>query len=290
MARSIASMVLVLTWCVASAEAPLEFGAAPADAAWQFEGSRTVCRLSHEIPNFGEARFVQQAGGSLQFDMSAWRVDLSGALDVTSFAPPWLAGHPLDKALGRVEVSQPHEVVADAALAESMLRALYRGEQPRFASQDVRVSLSAVSFRPLYDSYARCVAQLVPVSFKQIERSTIAFAPGRASLNDAAKARLDLIAEYVKADRAVSHIFVEGYTDSSGRERKNRVLSEQRAKAVTSYLIGAGCGSESIEYRFHGSRFPIASNDTEAGRVQNRRTTVRLERGPERGPAKVAKR
>ena len=76
MARSIASMVLVLAWCVASAEAPLEFGAAPADAAWQFEGSRTICRLSHEIPNFGEARFVQQAGGSLQFDMSAWRVDL----------------------------------------------------------------------------------------------------------------------------------------------------------------------------------------------------------------------
>ncbi len=167
-----------------------------------------------------------------------------------------------------------------------MLRALYRGEQPRFASQDVSISLSAVSFRPLYDSYARCVAQLVPASFKQLERSTIAFAPGRATLNDAAKARLDLIAEYVKADRTVAHIYVEGYTDSSGRERKNRILSEQRAKAVTGYLIGAGCGSESIEYRFHGSRFPIASNETEAGRVQNRRTTVRLERGP----GKLAKR
>ena len=197
MARSIASMALVLVWCAAAAESPLQFGVAPADAAWQFEGSRTACRLSHEIPNFGEARFIQQA-----------------------------------------------------------------------------------------DSYARCVAQLVPASFKQLERSTIAFAPGRATLNDTAKARLDLIAEYVKADRTVSHIFVEGYTDSSGRERKNRILSEQRAKAVTSYLIAAGCGSESIDYRFHGSRFPIASNQTEAGRVQNRRTTVRLERGP----AKLAKR
>lgn len=281
MARSIASTALVCVWwCATAVAAPLEFGAAPADAAWQFVGSRTECKLSHEIPNFGEARFVQQAGGGLQFDMSAWRVDLGGALEVTSFSPPWLASRAPEQSLGRVERSGPHQVIVDASLAESMLRALYRGEQPRFASQDVSVSLSAVSFRPVYDSYARCIAQLLPASFKQLERSTIVFAPGRAVLNDAAKARLDMIAQYVQADRTVAHIFVEGYSDRSGRERKNRILSEQRAKAVTSYLIGAGCSSESIDYRFHGSRFPIASNDTEVGREQNRRATVRLERGP----------
>ena len=142
--------------------------------------------------------------------MSAWRVDLGSAMEVTSFAPPWLAAHPPEKSLGRVELSRPRELVADASLAESMLRALYRGEQPRLASQDVSISLSAVSFRPLYDSYARCVAQLVPASFKQLERSTIAFAPGRATLNDTAKARLDLIAEYVKADRTVVAHFRRG--------------------------------------------------------------------------------
>src|SRR5882672_3173734 len=156
-------MTFVLMWCAATAaEVPVEFGAAPAAAAWQFEGDRTRCRLSHEIPNFGEARFVQEAGAQLQFDMSAWRVDLGAAMDVTSFSPPWLAGHPPIKSLGRIEVSRPHEVVTDAPMAESMLRALYRGEQPRFASSDVGVSLSAVSFRAPYETYARCVAQLLP--------------------------------------------------------------------------------------------------------------------------------
>ncbi len=279
-------MAFGLMWCAASvAEGPLEFGAGPAAAAWRFDGSRTSCRLSHEIPNFGEARFVQEAGGKLEFDMSAWRIDLNGGMDVTSDSPPWLAAHPLVKELGRVETSAPREIVVGAPLAEAMLRALYRGEQPRFASPDVHVSISAVSFRPPYDSYARCVAQLLPASFSQLERSAIAFSPNQALLNDAAKARLDLIAQYIHADRTVTHIFVDGHTDSSGRERKNRMLSEKRAKAVADYLIASGCDSESIETRFHGSRFPVASNKTEEGRVQNRRTAVRLERGQ----AKLAK-
>jgi outer membrane protein OmpA-like peptidoglycan-associated protein len=278
-ARSIACMAFGLVWCAAAvAEAPLEFGAGPAAAVWQFEGSRTSCRLSHEIPNFGEARFVQAAGGKLEFDMSAWRIEFDSGMDVTSDSPPWLPVHPTAKELGRVEATASHEIVASAELADSMLRALYRGEQPRFVSPDVSVSISAVSFRPLYDSYARCVAQLLPASFSQLERSAIVFAPNRAVLNDAAKARLDLIAEYLHADRSVTHIFVDGHTDNSGRERKNRALSEKRAKVVADYLVASGCGLESIETRSHGSRFPIASNKTEEGRAQNRRTTVRLER------------
>lgn len=286
MARSIGCMVLGLVWCVASAaEAPLEFGAGPAAAAWQFEGSRTSCRLSHEIPNFGEARFVQEAGGKLEFDMSAWRIDLNGVMEVTSDSPPWLAAQTLAKELGRVEASAPRVIVAGEQLADAMLRALYRGEQPRLASPGVSVSISAVSFRTPYDSYARCVAELLPASFSQLERSAIAFAPDQSVLNDAAKARLDLIVEYMRADRTVTRVFVDGHTDRSGRERKNRILSEKRAKAVTEYLVASGCDSETIETRFHGSRFPIASNSTEAGRVQNRRTMVRLERGP----AKLAK-
>jgi len=278
-AQSIGSMAGILLWSVASAaQTPLEFSADPATAAWQFQGDRTACRLTHEIPNFGEARFVQEAGGRVAFDLSAWRIDLNGEMDVSTRAPAWLAAYPHTESLGRVSTRPPHALVADAPLAEAMLRALYRGEQPEFASPDVSVSISAVSFRPLYDAYARCVAQLLPASFSQLERSAIAFAPGKSVLDDSAKSRLDLVADYVRADRTIKRIRVEGHTDSSGREHKNRMLSEQRAKAVTDYLVAAGCDPESIEANFHGSRFPAASNATEEGRAQNRRVTVHLER------------
>jgi outer membrane protein OmpA-like peptidoglycan-associated protein len=278
-AKGIGSIVGVLLWSAASiAGPPLEYGADPASAAWQFEGSRTVCRLTHEIPNFGEARFVQEAGSALAFDLSAWRVGLTGEMDVSAETPPWLVSYPRSEPLGRVSVRAPHEVVAAALLAEAMLRALYRGEQPKLASEDLSVSLSAVGFRPTYDAYARCVSQLLPASFEQLERSVIAFAPDQSRLNDAGKARLDLIADYVRADPGVKHIQVEGHTDSSGRERKNRMLSEQRAKEVVDYLVAAGLDVEAIETRFRGSRFPVASNKTEEGRAQNRRVTVHLER------------
>jgi outer membrane protein OmpA-like peptidoglycan-associated protein len=278
-AKGIGSIVGVLLWSAASiAGAPLEYGADPAAAAWQFDGSRTACRLTHEIPNFGEARFVQEAGRPLAFDLSAWRVVLKGDMDVSAEAPAWLVSYPRSEPLGRVSARSPHEVVAAALLAETMLRALYQGEQPKLASSDVGVSLSAVGFRPTYDAYARCVSQLLPASFEQLERSAIVFAPDQSQLSDAGKARLDLVADYVRADRSVKHVQVEGHTDSSGRERKNRVLSEQRAKAVVDYLVASGLDVESIDTRFHGSRFPVASNKTEEGRAQNRRVTVRLER------------
>lgn len=279
MAKGIGSIVGVLLWSAASiAAAPLEYGAEPASAAWQFEGSRTACRLTHEIPNFGEARFVQEAGGALAFDLSAWRVDLKGEMDVSAETPAWLVSYPHSEPLGRVPVRPPHELAIAAPLAEVMLRALYRGEQPKLASDDVGISLSAVGFRSSYDAYARCVSQLLPASFKQLERSAIVFAPHQSQINPAGRARLDLLADYVHADASVKHIQIEGHTDSSGRERSNRLLSEQRAKAVVDYLVAAGLDVETIDTRFHGSRFPVASNKTEEGRAQNRRVTVRLER------------
>lgn len=259
-------------------EAPLEFGADPAAALWQFSGGRTECRLTHEIPNFGEVSFAQEAGGSLGFGIASWRVELFGAMDVSSDTPAWSAGYPHTEPLGRIDVVSAHDLIVDAPLAEAMLRALYRGEQPRFAGPDLNVSISAVSFRPVYDAYARCVARLLPASFKQLQTSAVAFALDVATIDDLSKGRLDLIATYVGVDRSVSRILIDGYTDNSGRERKNRVLSEQRAKAVAEYLAAAGCDSESIETHFHGSRFPVASNSTEEGRAQNRRTTIRLER------------
>ena len=279
MTRSIGSIVGILLWCVAfAAETPLEFGADPASAAWQFDGNRTSCRLTHEIPNFGEARFSQEAGGNLAFDLSAWRIELNDAIDVRIEAPAWLATYPHTELLGRVPARPPRDLAIDAPLAETMLRALYRGEQPTFVTNDVSVSLSAVSFRPIYDAYARCIAQLLPASFTQLERSAIGFAPGKSQLDDAARSRLDLLADYVRADHSIKRVQVDGHTDNSGRERKNRMLSEQRAKAVTEYLVAAGCDGEVIETHFHGSRFPVASNDAQEGRALNRRVTIHLER------------
>ena len=69
---------------------------------------------------------------------------------------------------------------------------------------------------------------------------------------------------------------VSGHTDSIGSDAANQTLSERRANAVSSYLIGQGVQRERFEVVGMGERYPIASNDTDQGRGLNRRVEIRL--------------
>jgi outer membrane protein OmpA-like peptidoglycan-associated protein len=69
---------------------------------------------------------------------------------------------------------------------------------------------------------------------------------------------------------------VSGHTDSVGSDAVNQTLSEARANSVADYLIGQGLMRQRFEVIGMGKRYPIASNDTEAGRAQNRRVEIRV--------------
>lgn len=69
---------------------------------------------------------------------------------------------------------------------------------------------------------------------------------------------------------------VSGHTDSIGSDAANQTLSEARANAVGDYLIGQGLIRQRFEIVGMGKRYPIASNDTDAGRAQNRRVEIRV--------------
>jgi OOP family OmpA-OmpF porin len=67
---------------------------------------------------------------------------------------------------------------------------------------------------------------------------------------------------------------VEGHTDSIGSEAYNMKLGQQRADSVRDYLVSQGISSSRITTRSFGESVPVASNDTEAGRAQNRRVEI----------------
>lgn len=71
-------------------------------------------------------------------------------------------------------------------------------------------------------------------------------------------------------------IEITGHTDSTGSASFNQTLSEQRADAVKMELINRSVASGRIHSKGAGLRFPIASNDTAAGREQNRRVEMKL--------------
>jgi len=71
-----------------------------------------------------------------------------------------------------------------------------------------------------------------------------------------------------------TNISIEGHTDSKGAEEYNMNLSTRRAEAVKASLIGRGLTSSRLRTIGFGESKPVATNDTEAGRQQNRRVRI----------------
>ena len=69
---------------------------------------------------------------------------------------------------------------------------------------------------------------------------------------------------------------VAGFTDSTGSDSYNQSLSERRANAVSSYLSQKGVNSQRLVVKGLGEQYPVASNDNESGRQQNRRVEITL--------------
>lgn len=71
-------------------------------------------------------------------------------------------------------------------------------------------------------------------------------------------------------------IEIAGHTDSTGSDAHNDSLAQRRAASVGEYLIGQGIDPRRIDTRGYGKRQPVADNQTETGRQQNRRVEMRL--------------
>ena len=86
---------------------------------------------------------------------------------------------------------------------------------------------------------------------------------------------LDSVAVILKEFKD-TNIDVAGFTDSTGSAQYNQELSERRAASVANYLISAGVGHSRIQSRGFGERYPVASNNSAAGREQNRRVEINI--------------
>ena len=103
--------------------------------------------------------------------------------------------------------------------------------------------------------------------------NNLTFETGSAKIDVNTMGEVAHIAEIMRAFPNVK-IKVGGYTDNTGDAASNLQLSRARASAVKSALIGLGVSEERLEAEGYGEEHPIASNETEEGRAQNRRIAV----------------
>jgi OmpA-OmpF porin, OOP family len=129
------------------------------------------------------------------------------------------------------------------------------------------------------EELAKLQKDMADLQAKQTDRGLVLtlrdvlFETGKAQLLPGAMRTIDKVAEFlIKNPRR--NVLIEGHTDSVGGDEYNQILSEQRANSVRSGLIDYEVPPERITIKGYGKKYPVASNDTQSGRQQNRRVEI----------------
>lgn len=106
-------------------------------------------------------------------------------------------------------------------------------------------------------------------------RDGVQFALNSAELSEASRTNLQDLAETLKKYDD-TNILIEGHTDITGTRQYNMVLSEKRAQSVADYLKELGVAGKRITTEGYGPDQPVADNNSDYGRQQNRRVEVAI--------------
>ncbi|WP_198147372.1 flagellar protein MotY [Gilvimarinus polysaccharolyticus] len=261
-------------------EAPMEL------SRWQVDASVFACKLYQPLNRYGEAVFMRRAGEPQRFYLHEQnRQFAEGEAQLLVQAPRW-QGSAAQRRLGSVPVVSGAEPIRmDWQASQRLIGELQNGQQLLFShhawyadSTPVSVVLEPIRFRLAFTEFQQCLGGLLPVNYDQINRSSVVFTGGMSEFEPDQQPLLDNVIQYVLADQHVTTVVIDGHTDGQGLRADNLELSKQRAEFVAAYLKTRGVAEDLIQVRWHGERYPVASNRSAAGRAENRRVTLRIDR------------
>lgn len=259
------------------------------DTGWHFlalEGG--LCVLEQPVADFGTARFLGGSGADLIFEVLGHRaLGSDGPVTVEETAPIWSPSYPTSRSLGLLAPASGSRLNSVEPVVSQLLLSLYKGFDLTLSplgwtgSGDTAafaVKLTGARIRTHYEDFLRCARNPHSRSWADVERTRISYSASGWKLSQDDLVKLEALAAYAVADPDVRAIYVDGYTDTSGTPSRNLELSRRRAEAVSQALESMGVAPDRLVMRYHGERYPVADNDSESGRADNRRTTIRLER------------
>lgn len=153
---------------------------------------------------------------------------------------------------------------AETEVVGSLKKTLSTGVELNFGEKSIENEL--ISF---IEDKSKPVDKTTWFNFRDLR-----FETGSAVIDSTSMQEVRNIAEILKAYPI--DLKIGGYTDNVGKEAANQKLSADRATSVVNALVAMGIDAKRLAPEGYGSQFPVASNDTEEGRAQNRRIAVRV--------------
>jgi outer membrane protein OmpA-like peptidoglycan-associated protein len=277
-------MLVLITLAISSQANAFRYLTSLEDSDWETEASPYACALKHMIEGYGYGVFVHEAGEKRVFQLNGHGFGFANKpIQLISDPPNWLPNR--DQTLLSVLGLKKDRVEVRGELITQMMAELVSGMLVSFngiladsENQTFDIVLSAAGFHEAYEQYLLCEQKLLPVNFRQVERTRIQYQSAETDFSSGDQRQLDNIAVYLMTDKSIRSIYVDGYTDDAGLKRDNVTVSKIRAELVTNYLLDKGVSKEMIVTRYHGESYPVVKNTANRNRAKNRRTTVRLSR------------
>ncbi len=187
-------------------------------------------------------------------------------------------------ALSLAVTRRNEQVIENAEVERAELLAEARGIEARRAQQQAQAATALAAAREreadrAQDRAQALADQLQTLQAEQTNRGLVLtlgdvlFDTDEADLKPGAESTIDELARFLR-ESPDRRILIEGHTDSRGSEQYNQALSERRAQAVRDALMQRGIAAERMSVRGMGEQSPVATNETTAGRQQNRRVEI----------------
>ncbi|WP_338326993.1 OmpA family protein [Vibrio fluvialis] len=255
-------------------------------SSWIYKGDVFNCNLMHtEVPH-GKFYFRSVTNNKISFEFRFNNSPVTWQqADLSLLTPPWIVPQqatPISEGIrhqgNRFSFSTNIDALLHAIDQGQWLQLSLSGSTP---SESQRVTLPSIRVHNVITQFKACQQQLPAITFTEARDTSLHFASGQQSLSAAQQRTLRDLISYVERDKRVMHLLIDGHTDNVGSRLANLSVSRSRADQVAAVLEKLGVAADKIQIRAHGSRYPVASNETESGRAQNRRVVIRLVRDDE---------
>lgn len=237
--------------------------------------SDRIDQAQSEIQTLAADPLAQQAASR---DLDEARARLQDAQNALAAKQPmpvvdhlaYLAQRHAEAGLARVQAEHARADLAHANQERTQILLSARAREAQGAQNQVAATRAEL---------AQTQQALADLKAKQTDRGVVVtlgdvlFDTGQASLKPGADLTLDRLASYMRSNPNTK-VLIEGHTDSVGSDSYNDALSQRRADAVAHALTSRGVSFDDIRAVGRGKNFPVATNDTPAGRQQNRRVEI----------------